>query len=394
MSIDRHYDLIILGGGAIGLAAALSAAEPMNGHPVVDGHRILVLEQFDFGNDRSSSAGRYRQFRYQYSQPVMSELVMRSVPAWSDLSDRAGHPLIGDSGCLWFGNKALSTTEGGIEAARQTMAELGIPYRNVDADSIKTDFGFSGLPSRYGGFFQSDGGTIDFESTIDVLLRECKKHGIHLMANESITHIEPRGNRVCLASDSTRYIGDSLIIATGPFLNESLAAFDRKAPIKIWDMISCYFPVRSSQASRLPTWFAFHEDPSGTSDLYYGFPELASGPSGHVRVCPDYPFAVYDDPRSRSAPSAKDFQGTIDWVRRYMPALEPKPSFQTQCMLALSTGDQPLFLDLISREPNVAICGAGWCAKIAPELGRLSAQLALRGGTTFDISPFTLGDGS
>ncbi len=388
--MDRHYDLVVLGGGAIGLSAALSAAETMNGHPVIPGHRILIIDQFEFGNDQSSSAGRTRQFRYQYSQPYMTELVMQSVPCWKNLSDRAGFSLISDSGSLWFGHADLATTEGGIGAAKKTMSQLGIPCQDVSAQDLDQRFGFSGLPADYAGFLQPNGGTIDLESTIDVLLRECHKHGIHMVSNERIDDIGELGGQVVLTSATQRYVGASLVIATGPFINETLAPFGHRAPVKIWDMVSCYYPIQSSKAESLPTWFAFHQSPDGSPDLYYGFPPVDNGPPGHMRVCPDYPFAVYDDPRTRRTPSDDDFAGTTEWVRRHMPSLRPKPAYQSRCMLALSTTEQPLFLDLISRAPNVAVCAAGWCAKVAPELGRLSAQLALRGQTTTDITPFRL----
>ncbi|MBT8101076.1 MAG: FAD-dependent oxidoreductase, partial [Gammaproteobacteria bacterium] len=71
------FDLIVLGGGAIGLSTAFHAGKR--------GLRTLVLEKNGVLNDAGSSAGASRQFRLQYAQKYMAELALASQEYWAEL---------------------------------------------------------------------------------------------------------------------------------------------------------------------------------------------------------------------------------------------------------------------------------------------------------------------
>ena len=59
----ENYDVIVIGGGAIGLATAYQLGKRKA--------KTLVLEQFTFVNQLGSSAGVSRQFRIPYPQQYM-----------------------------------------------------------------------------------------------------------------------------------------------------------------------------------------------------------------------------------------------------------------------------------------------------------------------------------
>lgn len=44
----KDYKVIIIGGGLIGLSTAYNLVKEYNGHPVIDGKDILVLEKMNF----------------------------------------------------------------------------------------------------------------------------------------------------------------------------------------------------------------------------------------------------------------------------------------------------------------------------------------------------------
>lgn len=65
------YDVIIVGGGPIGLSAAYQCAKK--------GKTVLILEQFEnFGNAHGSSAGFSRQFRVCYSEENLCNLAVKA----------------------------------------------------------------------------------------------------------------------------------------------------------------------------------------------------------------------------------------------------------------------------------------------------------------------------
>ena len=77
-----RYDVIILGLGGMGAAAAFELARR--------GARVLGLEQFAFGHDRGSSHGETRVIRKAYYEdPSYVPLLERAYALWAELEARA-----------------------------------------------------------------------------------------------------------------------------------------------------------------------------------------------------------------------------------------------------------------------------------------------------------------
>ncbi|MFL1629550.1 FAD-dependent oxidoreductase [Staphylococcus capitis] len=117
--MKKNYKLIIIGGGLVGLSTAYNLVTNYNGYSTVKGEDILVLEKNKFFNDKGSSAGSTRQFRYQYTEKYMTELVIQSIPDWQKLQQFTTNSLIEHVGSLWFGDPKLPTTEGGINQLKK-----------------------------------------------------------------------------------------------------------------------------------------------------------------------------------------------------------------------------------------------------------------------------------
>src|SRR5215831_7451349 len=73
-----QYDVIVLGGGSMGLACAWELAKR--------GKRAVVLEQFEFVHDRGAHSGRTRIFRHAYAEGAeYIPLVLRADQQWQEL---------------------------------------------------------------------------------------------------------------------------------------------------------------------------------------------------------------------------------------------------------------------------------------------------------------------
>ena len=74
----ERYDVIVVGLGAMGGAAALHLARR--------GQRVLGLEQFTMAHDRGSSHGLSRIIRQAYFEdPAYVPLVLRAYELWREL---------------------------------------------------------------------------------------------------------------------------------------------------------------------------------------------------------------------------------------------------------------------------------------------------------------------
>ena len=95
MSTNTLYDVIVVGGGPVGLATAYEVAKAEKS--------VLVLEQSNFFNQAGSSGDMVRMYRTMYTEDFMADLAKQSLDIWDELEKDAGTSLRLMSGLLNFG---------------------------------------------------------------------------------------------------------------------------------------------------------------------------------------------------------------------------------------------------------------------------------------------------
>src|SRR3954452_2917949 len=107
----KQFDIIVLGTGGVGSAAAYQLARR--------GAKVLGIDQFPGGHDRGSSHGRTRVIRQAYFEhPDYVPLLLRAYELWEELSQRVGKPLYHEIGVLQLGLPEGHVVRGVLEAAR------------------------------------------------------------------------------------------------------------------------------------------------------------------------------------------------------------------------------------------------------------------------------------
>lgn len=390
--LGSNYDLIIVGGGAMGLATAYYALPEVSS--------ILVVDRFGYSDpsaDRlnSNSAGATRQFRVQYSEEYMATMALNTMPLWTELQTHTTDTLVSDVGSVWFGDADASSSEGQINESMATMDKLGIPYTPLTAQEIMDNYGFGNLDPSWTGFFQGDGGTINVDGCFKLYYDACVASGKVDFLGTAVTSILPLPSEVHVNTDAGMFIGSKIVIAAGPYTNDLTAPLGVELDIVIWQMVSCYFKKLHPDVD-FPSWYSFESardwyDPG----VYYGFEEMSYDHPGFIRACPAYAMDLLRHPDERTdRPNSLDLQMTSQWVAKHMPGLDPEPRFKSFCMAALPADpDQKMFLDFAPvpiGSSNVVIFSSGWCFKFNPLIGTICADLAIKGSTTYDISQFTI----
>ncbi|WP_010594199.1 FAD-dependent oxidoreductase, partial [Rhodococcus sp. P14] len=74
--VERRADIVIVGGGVIGSAAAWRLA--------ARGKAVILLEQFEPGHRRGASHGSSRIYRQAYDGEFYTALAGRALPLWRD----------------------------------------------------------------------------------------------------------------------------------------------------------------------------------------------------------------------------------------------------------------------------------------------------------------------
>jgi glycine/D-amino acid oxidase-like deaminating enzyme len=386
---ENHYKVIVIGGGAMGLASAyqLSKREV----------KTLVLEQFTFKNQLGSSAGVSRQFRIPYPDVYMVQMALDSQPYWDELQSHTQKTLLDKVGTLWFGDPNVQSTEGNIAEAEKALQELNVLYVSLTAEQIEEQYHFKNLPKEYTGLFQKDGASIDFRATIETLYNLCKETQFVALRDEApVIDMVEFGELFKISTPNGDYTAEKIIITPGPYMNSvtNFLGFDVEATY--WNMSSAYFK-KSDPYIQYPTWFVFQEAEGENGNQFYGFPEVDWDHPGYIRVAPDFVMEPLKEPGDRTLiPNEEELAYTSQWIEKHMKGLDSKPYYTSTCLVALSNiPSKELIIDFapnyVPNHKNIVIYATGWAAKFTPFLGKILSDLALDGETDFDITPFKLG---
>jgi sarcosine oxidase len=105
------YDVIVLGLGAMGSAAAFHAAQR--------GRRVLGLDAYEPGHTRDASHGRTRAIRETHFEAAeYVPLIQRAYALWRDVEATSGRRLLSITGDLSIGAPDSTLLTGGLRSAR------------------------------------------------------------------------------------------------------------------------------------------------------------------------------------------------------------------------------------------------------------------------------------
>lgn len=382
-----HVDLLVIGGGPVGLAAARHAA--------VRGLDVLVLEQFDLFTQRGSSGGDERQWRIQYSQEDLARLTLDARELWADLEQASGRRLVHETGSLWFGDVSMATNEGQIGAAASVLDRIGVSYDWLTAKEIEDRFPFVALPADYEGFFQPDGGSIDVRGTLWVLHDLAQRAGARVLAGRRVDAIEPDSDGVTVRAAGESYRADQVVVTAGAYAAGLLAPLGVELDVHRFTMSSASFRLREREIS-LPSWFAFQQPTEHDTNLFYGFGAAPWSNGDIVRAGPDFEDHHVPDPYDAGNVAVPaHLARLVGWVAKHLPVLDPDPVCSAGHVAVLPADPERQFY--FGRPPadtagadRIVVFSAGWGFKFVPLLGRACVEVAVDGRTSYNLDRFAL----
>ncbi|MDX3380728.1 FAD-dependent oxidoreductase [Streptomyces niveiscabiei] len=389
--MTESYDVVVVGGGPIGLASAWEAAGR--------GLRVLVLERHTFFNETAGTSGAERHWRLQYTEEDLFRLTLETLPLWRALESRCERRLIHEIGSLWFGDTDVVTNEGQISGTAEMMDKLSVRYEWLKATDIERRFGFRNLPRDYEGFLQPDGGTIDVRGTLSALFTLAQAAGCTLRAGEAVTALVPDGNGVTVTTDRGTYRAGKAVLACGPYTNDLLEPLGARLAYSVYEMAIATYrqaaPVAGSVAGS-PFWFAFQQPTPKDTNLFYGFGHNPWAPGEFVRCGPIFEVDALDHPSAATGVAdRRQMRRLSGWLRDHAPHVDPDPARTSTCLAVLPTDTERQFFlgtarDLMPHGERLVVYGAGWAFKFVPLFGRICADLAMDDATPYDISRLAL----
>ena len=200
----RHFDVIVVGVGAMGSATAYYLARR--------GVRVLGLERFDIPHTMGSSHGETRIIRLAYYEdPSYVMLLHRAYELWHNLEARAGEKLLWTTGSVDAGPADSWVFKGSL----RSCLELDLAHEVLTAAEMHQRWPGYGLPRDTLGVFQPDGGFLLPERCIVSYVTSAQAEGAEIHGRETVLGWEPVGDGVRVVTDHGRYEADRLVVTGG-----------------------------------------------------------------------------------------------------------------------------------------------------------------------------------
>ena len=356
-----HADLIVVGAGLTGSAAAWAAAER--------GMDVVVLEAFGPGHRNGSSHGSARIFRRAYPDPLYVRMTGQAGILWRQLEAEAGESLLQVTGELDFGAARdpaglhAVLTEGGVRAELVDPAAAGERWPQFD---------FTGAGQV---MFHAEAGVLDPDRAMAAMLRLASARGADVRFGTPVTRLAAapggQGGAGALAhTDSGTFAAPVAVVAAGAWLPELAGDLVPLPPLTVTRQDVFHFAPRRAAAQPWPV-VIFQDQ----ANFFYALP---GGRDGEL---PDAIKLGEHDPGTVTTATTRDF--TVDpavrdrataFVIQRLPGLASAPVSEMTCLYT-STASEDFILDRHGPFVIASAC-SGHGAKFAPLLGEIIAGLA------------------
>jgi sarcosine oxidase len=370
-------DLVVIGGGVMGLFTAYHASERVD--------RVVVLERGQIGDPMTASFGRTRSYRSDYLDPAYARLAREALRLWEEFETQTGTEALVRCGCMNIAKRSvtpdLASTYGHL--SHRVLEDLGIPSISLDGESLRARFPYLDADV---GFIDLDGGVVNLPAVTAALLQALGERGVRVVEGVTPRLAERRGSEIRVVTDVEEWASRSLVVTAGHGTNEVLTHLSgallqipltRDRPIE-----AKYFTPpadsRDQFASDVMPVIAYLD-----AGIYCH--PIVSGLIDKVKI------GYYHPPDLPSATTVID--SVMSFVEHCLPALrdariEPVDDVDG-CDYDLVADDE-FVLGAVPGFPG-AYVGVGWRGtgyKFAPWVGRALADLAVERSSVADIRRF------
>ncbi|MFN8379952.1 MAG: N-methyl-L-tryptophan oxidase [Anaerolineae bacterium] len=371
--MSETADLIVLGAGAVGSAAAYHAARR--------NLRVILLEQYEIDHQRGSSYGASRIIRYAYDHPAYVKLARAAYPAWAELEREAGETLVYPTGGVDIGRRG----EPPFEATIQTLQAEHIPFELLGPVDAQRRFPQFRLDDDMLLLYQADAAILPASRCVRAHVRLATHYGAVIHAGEPVLSADAHTHGVTVRTEKQTYSAAALVMATGAWANDLLAPLGFPLPLRPVQAQENYFaPVDPSQyeVGTMPVFIAhLPEYPFRP----YGLPSMdGSGFKVALHGGPDF------DPHRADRPVDDAAIASVrQFAERHLPGATGRHLSSRVCLYTM-TPDEHFIVDAHPAHPNLIVSAAcsGHAFKFSTLLGSILVDLATDGVTLHDLSLF------
>jgi glycine oxidase len=358
----EHPDVLVLGGGVIGLTTAYFLAG--------EGARVALLDQGDFGQQASwAGAGIIPPGNPERAPTPFDHLRAHSSAMYPALSRQLREETGLDNGYVVCGGLELLD---GVAVAEDEWRSEGIVFRELDRESLhRLEPGLAPGLSR--AYHLPDMAQVRNPRHVKALLAGCRARGVDLRPNCAGRSLVLRGSRLeGVETDQGRLTAGRYLLATGAWTDPLLAQAGWRPGIR---------PVRGQIA-------LLHTGTPGVRPvLLHGKRYLVPRTDGRVLVGATEEEAGFD-----ARPTAGGIAGLLAFAASLVPALAEAPLERCWAGLRPGSPDGMPFLGEVPGWANLYVAAGHFRAgiQLSPATGQVMTELLLGRPTTIPLDAFRL----
>lgn len=361
MSTTNNADVIILGAGTMGTAAAWALARR--------GVDVIAIDRFAHYNKMASHGGHTRIFRHCYFEgEKYVPWALEADRLFSELQDRTGLELQLRVGCLDIG----TAENGHARKAEATAIAHNLPYEMLTAKEVNERFPAWNLPEEFEASLDPDGGVLMVENTFRAFRTELEAAGGRIIENTPATSWSATDSGVEVQTTDGVYTGKHLIVTAGAWNGKVLS--DLGLPLAVTRKPVQWFEV-DDVAMYAPERF-----PSFIIDCdiehFYGLPAV-SPDSLKMGIHSDMDIVDPDNFQREVQP--EDMKAEfVEFVTTMLNGAHPRAVNTSMCMYTM-TPDEDFIIDRHPQHGNVSLAAgfSGHGFKFATVIGEHLADLAI-----------------
>ncbi|HET6252395.1 MAG TPA: N-methyl-L-tryptophan oxidase [Tepidisphaeraceae bacterium] len=372
----QHFDIIIVGLGAMGASAAMELAARKI--------KVLGLEQFDIPHALGSSTGFSRMIRLAYYEhPDYVPLLRRAYKRWTVLEAKTQQKLLYLTGGLYIGPRDGGLITGSLQAARLHHLD----HELLDAGQMADRYPQFNLPAEWVTMHEPMAGFLLPEKVIAAFADQALRSGAELHGREAVVDWKSDSGGVIVRTARAEYRAAKVIFCGGAWSGKLLKHIGvelhvtRQVMAWVWPKTPGDFAL-----GKLPVWAI--DNPDGSLD--YGFPMMPENPG--FKIAHHGPATQTDPDRVIRDMLPGDEETFRPALRQFLPSADG-PLLSLRTCLYTNSPDQHFIVDRHPADDRIIIaCGfSGHGFKFASVIGEVLADLAERGTTQLPAGFLGLG---
>lgn len=387
--MQTHYDVIVIGLGAMGSAALYQLARR--------GANVLGIDQFRPPHSLGSSHGESRITRLATGEgAAYVPFVQRSHTIWRELETESGAPLLTLSGgliiCPMGGGAQFHGQGDFVEQTAVIADQFAIDHQLWDATTVHQRWPHLRISDHDHAYYEPTGGIVAVERAIETQIRLAKQRGATVHLEERVLSYkvdDATGQGVIVTTKEHAYHADKVILTVGPWLSTLLSKALAR-PFRVYRQVIYWFETEDPapfRSDHFPFVIWIGDKPE---EFFTIFPYAEGATAGAKVVTEEYLQPVTPLTVDRNVHAHEVERMYHDFVVKRVAGILPR-CLKTGVCLYTNTSDEHFVIDFHPDSDRVIVASpcSGHGFKHSAAIGETLAQLALEGKSSLDISPFT-----